>query len=145
MIMGGDFSVMDYMVWNEIPTALVTGGRPGLHRPHALHHPRTHRAQAQRLLIEWPKAPVAHSRPGLSCRSKMPSQLVISPASIRMPDASRSTVTFTAPAFPPTRSSPAAGIAIALADGISSSEVSHIASETAVASSDYFCTSDARR
>ena len=37
------------------------------------------------------------------------------------------------------------GIAIALADGISSSEVSHIASETAVASflSDYFCTSDA--
>ncbi|MEW6175156.1 MAG: bifunctional protein-serine/threonine kinase/phosphatase [Pseudomonadota bacterium] len=37
------------------------------------------------------------------------------------------------------------GIVIALADGISSSEVSHIASETAVASflSDYFCTSDA--
>ncbi|MCB4794300.1 bifunctional protein-serine/threonine kinase/phosphatase [Pseudomonas sp. NP21570] len=37
------------------------------------------------------------------------------------------------------------GIAIALADGISSSEVSHVASETAVASflSDYFCTSDA--
>ncbi len=37
------------------------------------------------------------------------------------------------------------GIAIALADGISSSEVSHVASESAVASflSDYFCTSDA--
>ncbi|MDX8398981.1 MAG: PP2C family serine/threonine-protein phosphatase, partial [Gallionellaceae bacterium] len=37
------------------------------------------------------------------------------------------------------------GIAIALADGISSSEVSHIASETAVKSflSDYFCTSEA--
>ena len=28
MIMGGDFSVMDYMVWNEIPTALgnLVGG-----------------------------------------------------------------------------------------------------------------------
>ena len=37
------------------------------------------------------------------------------------------------------------GIAIALADGISSSDVSHIASETAVTSflADYFCTSDA--
>ncbi len=37
------------------------------------------------------------------------------------------------------------GIAIALADGISSSEVSHIASETAVKSflTDYFCTSEA--
>lgn len=37
------------------------------------------------------------------------------------------------------------GIAIALADGISSSEVSHIASEAAVASflSDYYCTSEA--
>ncbi|WP_339485427.1 bifunctional protein-serine/threonine kinase/phosphatase [Pseudomonas sp. EL_65y_Pfl2_R95] len=39
----------------------------------------------------------------------------------------------------------AKGIAIALADGISSSAVSHIASESAVASflGDYFCTSDA--
>ena len=37
------------------------------------------------------------------------------------------------------------GIAIALADGISSSQVSQIASQTAVASflDDYFCTSDA--
>ncbi|MEX0607340.1 MAG: bifunctional protein-serine/threonine kinase/phosphatase, partial [Halofilum sp. (in: g-proteobacteria)] len=37
------------------------------------------------------------------------------------------------------------GIAIALADGIGSSEVSQIASETAVRSflEDYFCTSDA--
>ena len=28
MIMGGDFSVMDYMIWNEIPTALgnLVGG-----------------------------------------------------------------------------------------------------------------------
>ncbi|MGP4763395.1 formate/nitrite transporter family protein, partial [Klebsiella pneumoniae] len=26
MIMGGDFSVMDYMLWNEIPTALFTPG-----------------------------------------------------------------------------------------------------------------------
>ncbi|MNQ50955.1 Formate/nitrite transporter [compost metagenome] len=28
MIMGGDFSVMDYMLWNEIPTALgnLVGG-----------------------------------------------------------------------------------------------------------------------
>lgn len=39
----------------------------------------------------------------------------------------------------------AKGIAVALADGISSSEVSHIASESAVKSflEDYFCTSDA--
>lgn len=37
------------------------------------------------------------------------------------------------------------GIAIAMADGISSSKVSHIASETAISSflSDYYCTSDA--
>ena len=37
------------------------------------------------------------------------------------------------------------GIAVALADGISSSEVSHIASETAVAAflNDYYSTSDA--
>jgi serine/threonine protein phosphatase PrpC len=37
------------------------------------------------------------------------------------------------------------GIVIALADGISSSDVSHIASETTVASllEDYFCTSEA--
>jgi serine/threonine protein phosphatase PrpC len=37
------------------------------------------------------------------------------------------------------------GIAIALADGISSSDVSHIASETAVSSfmDDYYCTSEA--
>ncbi|HCL77610.1 MAG TPA: protein kinase, partial [Pseudomonas sp.] len=36
------------------------------------------------------------------------------------------------------------GIALAIADGISSSEVSHIASETAVKSflEDYFCTPD---
>jgi formate/nitrite transporter FocA (FNT family) len=28
MIMGGNFSIMDYMVWNEIPTALgnLVGG-----------------------------------------------------------------------------------------------------------------------
>src|SRR5690606_39455793 len=37
------------------------------------------------------------------------------------------------------------GIALAIADGVSSSEVSHIASETAVKSflEDYFCTPDA--
>lgn len=47
--------------------------------------------------------------------------------------------------IPPEPQLGAKGIAIALADGISSSEVSHIASETAVSGflADYYCTSDA--
>ncbi len=75
----------------------------------------------------------------------MPSQLVISLG--QHSDAGRKPLNqdFHGACIPTDAQLASKGIAIALADGISSSEVSHIASETAVASflSDYFCTSDA--
>jgi hypothetical protein len=39
MIMGGDFSLMDYLVWNETHRTGQPGGRPGLHWPDAVRHP----------------------------------------------------------------------------------------------------------
>ncbi|EWC40076.1 bifunctional protein-serine/threonine kinase/phosphatase [Stutzerimonas stutzeri] len=75
----------------------------------------------------------------------MPSQLAISLG--QHSDRGRKPVNqdFHAACVPSDAQLASKGIAVALADGISSSAVSHVASETAVAGflSDYFCTSDA--
>lgn len=72
----------------------------------------------------------------------MPQQLVVSLG--QYSDKGRKTVNqdFHSACIPPEPQLGAKGIAIALADGISSSDVSHIASETAVSGflADYFCT-----
>lgn len=75
----------------------------------------------------------------------MPQQLVVSLG--QCSDKGRKPVNqdFHGACIPPEPQLGTKGIAIALADGISSSAVSHIASETAVSGflADYFCTSDA--
>ena len=49
LMLGGHFTVVDYLIWNEIPTVRrQPGGRPRLHRPDALRHARQDRAQARR-------------------------------------------------------------------------------------------------
>ncbi|MBB2497477.1 bifunctional protein-serine/threonine kinase/phosphatase [Aquipseudomonas ullengensis] len=75
----------------------------------------------------------------------MPSQLRVSTGQHSDKGRKPSNQDFHGLHIPPELQLGAKGIAIALADGISSSEVSHIASETAVSSflADYFCTSDA--
>jgi serine/threonine protein phosphatase PrpC len=84
-------------------------------------------------------------RAGAFAQMKMPSQLAISLG--QHSDRGRKPVNqdFHGACVPTDVQLASKGIAIALADGISSSDVSHVASETAVASflSDYFCTSDA--
>ena len=47
LLLGGNFSIMDYLIWNEIPTVLgnLVGGLTFV-GPDAVLHPRAHRAQA---------------------------------------------------------------------------------------------------
>ncbi|CAM5245861.1 non-specific serine/threonine protein kinase OS=Stutzerimonas stutzeri OX=316 GN=LO50_09320 PE=4 SV=1 [Stutzerimonas stutzeri] len=84
-------------------------------------------------------------RAGAFAQINMPSQLAISLGQHSDRGRKPANQDFHGACVPSDAQLASKGIAIALADGISSSEVSHIASETAVASflSDYFCTSDA--
>jgi len=84
-------------------------------------------------------------RAGAFAQINMPSQLAISLGQHSDRGRKPANQDFHGACVPADAQLASKGIAIALADGISSSEVSHIASETAVASflSDYFCTSDA--
>ncbi len=84
-------------------------------------------------------------RAGAFAQMKMPSQLAISLGQHSDRGRKPANQDFHGACVPADAQLASKGIAIALADGISSSEVSHVASETAVASflSDYFCTSDA--
>ncbi|MUT72853.1 protein kinase [Pseudomonas stutzeri] len=84
-------------------------------------------------------------RAGAFAQMKMPSQLAISLGQYSDRGRKPANQDFHGACVPADAQLASKGIAIALADGISSSEVSHVASETAVASflSDYFCTSDA--
>ncbi len=84
-------------------------------------------------------------RAGAFVQIKMPSQLAISLGQHSDRGRKPANQDFHGACVPADAQLVSKGIAIALADGISSSEVSHVASETAVASflSDYFCTSDA--
>ena len=48
LLLGGNFSIMDYLIWNEIPTdARQHRRRPGVHRAHAVRHAREDRAEAR--------------------------------------------------------------------------------------------------
>lgn len=84
-------------------------------------------------------------RAGAFAQMKMPSQLAISLGQHSDRGRKPANQDFHGACVPADAQLASKGIAVAVADGISSSEVSHIASETAVASflSDYFCTSDA--
>ena len=84
-------------------------------------------------------------RAGAFAQINMPSQLAISRGQHSDRGRKPANQDFHGACVPSDAQLASKGIAIALADGISSSEVSHVASETAVASflSDYFCTSDA--
>ncbi len=84
-------------------------------------------------------------RAGAFAQMKMPSQLAISLGQHSDRGRKPANQDFHGACVPSDAQLASKGIAIVLADGISSSDVSHIASETAVASflSDYFCTSDA--
>lgn len=84
-------------------------------------------------------------RAGAFAQMKIPSQLAISLGQHSDRGCKPANQDFHGACVPTDAQLASKGIAIALADGISSSEVSHVASETAVASflSDYFCTSDA--
>ncbi|MGR8941452.1 MAG: protein kinase domain-containing protein [Gammaproteobacteria bacterium] len=75
----------------------------------------------------------------------MPGQLTISAGQYSEPGRKETNQDFHALYIPKELQLRTKGIAIALADGISSSDVSHIASEAAVSGflEDYFCTSDA--
>src|SRR5690606_17904362 len=115
------------------------GRRPGLHRPDPLRHPHQDRAQALLRLIHGPRrGPLADIAP-------MSQQLVVSLG--QYSDKGRKAVNqdFHGACIPPEPQLSSKGIAIALADGIGSSAVSHIASEAAVGSflEDYYCTADA--
>ncbi len=84
-------------------------------------------------------------RAGAFAQIKMPNQLAISLGQHSDRGRKPANQDFHGACVPTDAQLASKGIVIALADGISSSEVSHVASETAVASflADYFCTSDA--
>ena len=51
LLLGGHFTIMDYLIWNEIPTVRrQSGRRPGLHRADALRHACEDRAEARSIV-----------------------------------------------------------------------------------------------
>ncbi len=134
--MGGNFSVMDYLIWNEIPTVLgnLVGGL-AFTGADAVRHARAHGAEARR----WQLSGAGSADDaGLPVRDEV--RLVrrrdgadaSRSASTPTRAARRSTRTSTASLVPAEPLLGAKGIAVALADGIGSSEVSQVASEFAV-------------
>src|SRR5690606_2810792 len=119
------------------------GGRPGLYRTDAVHHPRTHRAQTHPA-APGGMTPAAQARP-VSGRVAPSARLDI--ALGQASDRGRKAVNqdYHGACVPAEPQLSAKGAVAVLADGISSSAVSHIASQTAVAGflADYYCTPDA--
>ena len=144
------FSIMDYLIWNEIPTVLgnLVGGLSftglTLYATHIKTAPKRAAAQARRLsdlVIPWSLNPRAEA---LFFGPRMSGQLAISIG--QHSDKGRKEINqdFHGALIPDEPLLSLKGIAVVLADGISSSDVSHIASESAVKSflTDYYCTSE---
>ena len=143
LMLGGKFSIMDYFIWNEIPTVLgnLVGGLAftglTLYATHVKTAPkralsrglRRGRKRAQGGLLSW-----------MRCN-----QLKISIGQHSDKGRKETNQDFHGAMIPDEPLLSLKGIAIVLADGISSSNVSQVASESAVKSflTDYYCTSDA--
>ena len=143
---------MDYFIWNEIPTVLgnLVGGLAftglTLYTTHVRTAPK--RVVSARLrpdpMYDRGPRPIAGWGPCSLARS-MSAQLTISIGQYSDKGRKQTNQDFHGALIPEEPLLSLKGIAVALADGISSSDVSQIASESAVKSflTDYYCTSDA--
>src|SRR5690606_34895914 len=137
-----------------------SGGWSGVHRADPVQHPSSHCAQAQAgdngrrrihcapcgglIRVTTASAPCCTS--GAFCMGiTMSTQLSVSLGQHSAKGCKPVNQDFCAACVPAEPQLGSKGVVVALADGISSSDVSHIASETAVANfiGDYYCTSDA--
>ena len=154
LMLHAKFSIMDYFIWNEIPTVLgnLVGGLAftglTLYTTHVRTAPKREvgtatRASPPDLVSNTGASPDVRVRLPFSLALRMSRELQISIG--QHSDKGRKEINqdfhgILIPTEPLLRSK---GIAIVLADGISSSSVSQIASESAVKSflTDYYCTS----
>ena len=149
LMMGGKFSIADYFIWNEIPTVLgnLVGGLTFTGRD-AVHHPLEDGAGARdaapRGALRRARAPSrGPERAGVRCSHA--GQLQVSLGQHSDKGRKETNQDFHGALLPERAAARLKGIALALADGISTSAVSQVASQSAVRGflEDYYCTSDA--
>ena len=150
LIMGGEFSITDYFIWNEIPTVLgnLVGGITFTGATLYSTHVRT--APARAAVRAGGAAEAERGRESLAAwlerrHSQHVRRLKISVGQYSDKGRKATNQDFHGAAFPAEPLLSSKGICVALADGISSSDVSQVASESAVKAflEDYYCTSEA--
>ena len=154
LMLHAKFSIMDYFIWNEIPTVLgnLVGGLSftglTLYATHVRTAPkrdaRTLRRASPPDLTSTKEPCFGKVRLPFFWRHRMPRELQISVGQHSDKGRKQTNQDFHGALIPGEPLLSLKGIAVVLADGISSSNVSQVASELAVKSflTDYYCTSE---